>query len=96
MRILTSGRDGKIKLIDINYKTDEKTISIEEIETKSINCISSIELIHITDNYEIIICGFYGGNLILYNLSKNMLIHQMNIKGINRPLDILFDDKYSI
>lgn len=35
--------------------------------------------------------GHYSRNLLLFNYSKNILFHSRDIKGVNRPFDILFN-----
>lgn len=92
-------RDGKMKKFYIINELNEH-FSIKEINSKSITDISSYEnilykSIENFENGEYIIVGHYGRNLLLYNTFTNLIFHTNDVKGVNRPLDVILSSSHN-
>jgi WD40 repeat protein len=92
--LYTCGRDGNFKKFTIN-KEENKFITkyaINEVDCKYKTDLTSLESFKFRDNNITLLIGHYGRELILYDLTKNFIFHKNDIKGINRPFDIFFDN----
>ena len=96
--LFVHSRNNKFKKYVITNEYSSCLFSLKEIESHSIQGISSYEKILYQnlvsfeeDKYFII--GHNGRDLIIYDTYQKKIIHKNDVKGVNRPLDLYFDNK---
>ena len=96
--LFVHSRNNKFKKYVITNEYSSCFFSLKEIESLSIQGISSYEKLLYQnlssfeeDKYFII--GHNGRDLIIYDTYQKKIIHKNDVKGVNKPLDLYLDNK---
>ena len=95
--IFVFSRNNKIKKYIITNDSS-CLFSLKEIESQTIQGISSYEKILYKnlksfEEENFFIIGHNGRDLIIYDTSQKKIIHNNDVKGVNKPLDLYLDEK---